>query len=178
MTISVSSRRRVHRPFVALGSRETADHPPSNASRNLHTQIIYTHAMPSTEQTSYLFQSQVLMRGTVCRTRSVAAHLWLSSNVHWKLTFIFSVFINNVIITFSPRAVDIVKCPWSSFFFIYGTLILPIFYNTISMGIPYDPGQNQCRLHARAGDTGPSRLQCYKAPYFSRKKTNPKIHNL
>ena len=33
---------------------------------------------------------------TVCRTRSVAAHLWLSSNVHSKLTFIFSVFINIV----------------------------------------------------------------------------------
>jgi len=36
--------------------------------------------------------------GTVYRTRSVAvaAHLWLSSNVHSKLTFIFSVFINIV----------------------------------------------------------------------------------
>jgi len=33
---------------------------------------------------------------TVCRTRSVAVHLWLSSNVHSKLTFIFSVFINIV----------------------------------------------------------------------------------
>ena len=48
---------------------------------------------------------------TVCRKRSVAVHLWLSSNVHSKLTFIFSVFINIVFITFSPRAVDIVKCP-------------------------------------------------------------------
>ena len=33
---------------------------------------------------------------TVCRTRSVAAHLWLSSNVHWKLTFILSAFTNIV----------------------------------------------------------------------------------
>ena len=30
------------------------------------------------------------------RKRSVAVHLWLSSNVHSKLTFIFSVFINIV----------------------------------------------------------------------------------
>jgi len=40
---------------------------------------------------------------TVCRTRSVAAHLWLSSNVHWKLTFILSAFIDIVVITFRPR---------------------------------------------------------------------------
>jgi len=152
MTVSVSIRRRVHRPFVALGSRETADHPPSNASRNLHTQITHTHAMPSTEQTSYLFQSQVLVRGTVCRTRSVVAHLRLSSNVHWKLTFISSVFINNVIITFSPRAVDIVKCPWSSFFYLR--------HFNIAYFLQYhfhgNPGQKQCRLPARAGVAGPS----------------------
>ena len=55
--------------------------------------------------------SQHRAPGTVCRTRSVAAHIWLSSNVLSKLTFIFSVFINIVFITFSPRADDIVKCP-------------------------------------------------------------------
>jgi len=62
--------------------------------------------------------SQHRAPGTVCRTRSVAADLWLSSNVHWKLTFIFSVFINIVLITFSPGAVDIARCPWSSFFYL------------------------------------------------------------
>jgi len=38
---------------------------------------------------------------------------WLSSNVRRKLTFLFSVFINIVFnfMTFSPRTVDIVKCP-------------------------------------------------------------------
>jgi len=40
--------------------------------------------------------SQHRAPGTVCRTRSVAAHLWLSSNVHSKLTFISRVFINVV----------------------------------------------------------------------------------
>jgi len=58
---------------------------------------------------------------------AVAAHLWLSSNAHWKLTFIFRVFINIVFITFRSRAVDIVKCPWCSFF-IYDTFILTILH--------------------------------------------------
>ena len=51
----------------------------------------------------------------------VPAHLWLSSNVHWKLTFISRVFINTVFITFSPCTVNNAKCPWS-IFFIYDTL--------------------------------------------------------
>jgi len=55
--------------------------------------------------------SQHRAPGTVCQTRSVAAHLWLSSNVHSKFTFICSVFINIVFNYFSPRAVDIVQCP-------------------------------------------------------------------
>jgi len=37
--------------------------------------------------------SQHRAPGTVCRTRSVAAHLWLSSNVHWKLSLLYSVFL-------------------------------------------------------------------------------------
>jgi len=41
-----------------------------------------------------LSPSQDRAPGTVRRTRSVAAHRWLSSNVHWKLTFIPNVFIN------------------------------------------------------------------------------------
>ena len=48
--------------------------------------------------------SQHRAPGTVCRTRSVAAHLWLSSSVHSKLTFIFSVFINTVFNLLSVRA--------------------------------------------------------------------------
>jgi len=41
-------------------------------------------------------------------------------------SLLYSVFLLTLfLITFNPRAVDIVKCPWSSFF-IYDTLILTI----------------------------------------------------
>jgi len=40
--------------------------------------------------------SQDRAPGTVCPTRSVAAHRWPSSNALWKLTFILSAFINIV----------------------------------------------------------------------------------
>jgi len=43
-------------------------------------------------------------------------------------SLLYSVFLLTLfLITFSPRAVDIVKCPWSSFF-IYDTLILTILH--------------------------------------------------
>ena len=44
--------------------------------------------------------SQHRAPGTVYRTRSVAAYIWLSSNVHSILSFIFGVFINIVFIYF------------------------------------------------------------------------------
>jgi len=54
-----------------------------------------------------------------------------------KTHFYIQSFINIVFITFSPRAVNIVKCPWSNFSFIYDTLILTIlhyiFYITITV---------------------------------------------
>ena len=34
-----------------------------------------------------------------------------------SLTFMSSVFINVIFITFSPHVVDVVKCPWSNFYF-------------------------------------------------------------
>jgi len=44
-------------------------------------------------------------------------------------SLLYSVFLLTLfLITFSPRAVDTVKCPWSSFFFIYDTLILSILH--------------------------------------------------
>ena len=44
-------------------------------------------------------------------------------------SLLYSVFLLTLfLITFSPRAVDIVKCPWSSFF-IYDTLILTILHH-------------------------------------------------
>jgi len=48
------------------------------------------------------------------------------SNILWKLTFV-QCFYDILFITFSPRVVDIVKCPWSNFF-LFTTLILTILH--------------------------------------------------
>jgi len=51
------------------------------------------------------------------------------------------------LITFSPRAVDIVKCPWSSFF-IYDTLILTILhYITLHTSTVAELSTSHGRVH-------------------------------
>jgi len=92
-----SARSRVRNHGVACAPRNR----PISSCRRRDVQQWATAPSPSQHRAP----------GTVCRTRSVAAHLWPSSNALRKLTFIARVFINIVFITFSPRAVNILKCP-------------------------------------------------------------------